>query len=43
VVFWLQKRGYEPSDELVDRIFARAKSSATVLTETEINELVEGK
>jgi len=36
VVFWLEKRGYTASDELVERIFARAKSSPTVLSEDDI-------
>ena len=38
VIFWLERRGLAASDELVDRIFARAKRSATVLTEQEILE-----
>jgi 2-isopropylmalate synthase len=36
VVFWLERHGYTASDELVDRIFQKAKSSATVLTADEI-------
>jgi 2-isopropylmalate synthase len=36
VVFWLEQRGFTASDDLVDRIFRRAKASATVLTEAEI-------
>jgi 2-isopropylmalate synthase len=36
VVYWLEKRGLPASDEVVDRIFAKAKSSASVLTEQEI-------
>jgi 2-isopropylmalate synthase len=36
VVYWLEKRGLPADDELVDRIFARAKRSSTVLTEAEI-------
>ncbi|OFW11567.1 MAG: hypothetical protein A3H96_22855 [Acidobacteria bacterium RIFCSPLOWO2_02_FULL_67_36] len=36
VVFWLEKRGYAATDEVVDRIFAKAKASACVLTEEEI-------
>ncbi len=36
VVFWLERRGFEASEELVDRIFARAKRSPSVLTESEI-------
>lgn len=38
VTFWLEKRGYHASDALVERIFERAKRSATVLTEDEILE-----
>ena len=41
IVFWLEKRGYAATDDLVDRIFARAKSSATVLTAEEILEEIE--
>ncbi len=36
VVFWLERRGFEASEELVDRIFTRAKRSPSVLTESEI-------
>jgi isopropylmalate/homocitrate/citramalate synthase len=36
VVFWLERRGIPASDELVDRIFAKAKASAMVLTDEEI-------
>jgi 2-isopropylmalate synthase len=36
VVFWLERHGVEADDEMVDRIFRRAKSSITVLTEQEI-------
>jgi isopropylmalate/homocitrate/citramalate synthase len=36
VVYWLEKRGLSTSDETVDRIFARAKRSSSVLTEQEI-------
>jgi len=36
VVFWLDRHGYASSDELVDRILNRAKSSSTVLTTEEI-------
>jgi 2-isopropylmalate synthase len=38
VLFWLEKRGLTASEEAVDRIFARAKSSSTVLSEAEILE-----
>ena len=36
VTYWLEKRGIAPSDQVVDRVFQRAKSSVTVLTEAEI-------
>jgi 2-isopropylmalate synthase len=36
VVFWLEKRGLRPTEPIVERVFQRAKSSATVLTEEEI-------
>jgi 2-isopropylmalate synthase len=36
VVFWLERRGIPVTDDLVDRIFARAKRSDAVLTEAEI-------
>jgi 2-isopropylmalate synthase len=38
VVFWLEKRGLAVTDAQVDRIFAKAKASATVLTEDEIRQ-----
>ena len=36
VIFWLERHGVEPTDELVERIFARAKQADRVLTEAEI-------
>ena len=36
IVYWLEKRGLPAADEMVERIFARAKASASVLTEEEI-------
>jgi 2-isopropylmalate synthase len=36
VVYWLEHRGLVPDEELMDRIFRRAKGSSTVLTEQEI-------
>jgi isopropylmalate/homocitrate/citramalate synthase len=36
VTFWLEKRGITASEQVVDRVFQRAKSSRTVLTEAEI-------
>jgi 2-isopropylmalate synthase len=41
VIYWLERRGLDASDERVDRIFARAKSASTVLTEAEIRALLE--
>ena len=38
VVYWLEKRGLAASDAAVDRIFARAKGAACVLTEQEVRE-----
>jgi 2-isopropylmalate synthase len=40
VIFWLEQRGLEATDERVDRIFAAAKSATSVLTEDEIRRLV---
>jgi 2-isopropylmalate synthase len=36
VIYWLEKRGLAATDELVDRIFAKAKGAKTTLTEVEI-------
>jgi 2-isopropylmalate synthase len=36
VVFWLEKRGLPATEEVVDRVFAKAKGSTCVLTEAEI-------
>ena len=40
VQFWLERHGIEASDELVDRIFQRAKESNQMLTDAEIMESV---
>jgi 2-isopropylmalate synthase len=40
VVYWLEKRGIPPTDQIVDRVFRRAKASPAVLTEAEILEAV---
>jgi isopropylmalate/homocitrate/citramalate synthase len=40
IVYWLGKRGIPVTDEIVDRIFAVAKQSDSVLTEREILSLV---
>jgi len=36
VIFWLERRGIPATDEVVDRIFTRAKRANAVLTEQEI-------
>lgn len=36
VVFWLERRGLPAGEEIVDRIFAKAKASSCVLTEEDI-------
>lgn len=40
VVYWLRKRGYEPSPGLVDSIFTAAKRGNRVLTDEEILQLI---
>ena len=40
IVYWLGKRGIATSDEIINRIFAAAKQSACVLSESEILALV---
>ena len=40
VIFWLERRGIEASDELVDRIFSEAKKSDSVLSEDRIRALL---
>ncbi len=41
VVFWLERHGIVASDELVDRIYQRAKNSDRMLTDPEIMECVQ--
>lgn len=36
VIFWLERHGYTPTDDLVDRVFSTAKQSSTVLTDDEL-------
>ena len=43
VVYWLERRGLPVTDEVVDRIFAKAKASSSVLTEAEIEQLLTPK
>ena len=38
VVFWLERRGIPVTEGLVDRLFAKAKASSTVLTHQEIEQ-----
>ena len=38
VLFWLEQRGISASDEIVDRIYRRAKGSDHTLSEAEIRE-----
>lgn len=38
VIYWLEKRGIRPSDEVVEKIFKRAKQADRLLTEAEILE-----
>jgi isopropylmalate/homocitrate/citramalate synthase len=40
ILFWLQHRGIPATDEVVERIYQRAKSSDRLLTEAEIMELI---
>ena len=41
VHFWLEQHGIRPTDELVDRIYQRAKNSDRMLTDAEILECVQ--
>jgi 2-isopropylmalate synthase len=40
VVYWLESRGIEASDDRVTRIYERAKQSSAILTEDEMLALV---
>ena len=40
VIFWLESRGLEASEELVTRIYERAKQASAVLSETELMTMV---
>jgi 2-isopropylmalate synthase len=40
VIFWLETRGIEASEERITRIYDRAKASSSVLEEHEIRELI---
>src|SRR5215472_9028247 len=41
VVFWLEKRGLPATDEIVDRVFAAAKSSNRTLTHEQVQAIVD--
>jgi len=41
VLFWLERHGIPPADDLVDRIYTRAKASDHTLSEAEVLECVE--
>lgn len=40
VIYWLEKRGIAATDELVERIFAKAKGAKTVLSEHDIRSMI---
>ncbi|HVB38941.1 MAG TPA: hypothetical protein VND92_10405, partial [Vicinamibacterales bacterium] len=40
VIFWLEQHGIQPDDELVERIFARAKTSTRTLTADEVQAVI---
>jgi 2-isopropylmalate synthase len=40
VIFWLESRGFKPSEELVNRIYERAKQATAVLSDDELMSLV---
>lgn len=40
VIYWLEKRGIEPNDERVNRIYEYAKQASAVLAEEDIRQLV---
>jgi hypothetical protein len=42
VLFWLEHRGLPLNDEVVERIYKRAKASDHTLSEAEIMECVQG-
>jgi 2-isopropylmalate synthase len=43
VVFWLESRGLQATDELVDRIYAAAKASDRMLTHEQIQSIVDSQ
>jgi len=40
VIFWLKRKGIEPTEERVDRIFNRAKQSNSILIDDELMQLI---
>jgi Ca2+-binding EF-hand superfamily protein len=40
VIYWLERRGLDATDERVDKIFAAAKAADGVLSEEEIRKLL---
>lgn len=40
VIYWLERRGLEATDERVDRIFAKAKAASGVLAEDDVHRLL---
>jgi 2-isopropylmalate synthase len=40
VIYWLEKRGIEPSEERVNRIYEHAKKASAILAEEDIRQLV---
>jgi len=40
VLFWLERHGVPPTDDVVERIYQRAKASDHTLTEAEIREVI---
>jgi isopropylmalate/homocitrate/citramalate synthase len=39
VIYWLEKQGIEPSEELVEKILARAKQADRLLTDAEVSDI----
>jgi isopropylmalate/homocitrate/citramalate synthase len=42
VVYWLRERGFDPTEELVDRVFAYAKSQSETLSDEQLLAVVTG-
>jgi isopropylmalate/homocitrate/citramalate synthase len=40
VIYWLERRGLAATEDVVDRIFSKAKDASTVLTEGEIRDTI---